>query len=52
MYLFLLTKFIIYAMGAPQSSAGNEFAGRTIGVILPDAGERCLSTVLFDHVGG
>jgi len=24
-----------------------EFAGRTIVTILPDAGERCLSTVLF-----
>ncbi len=28
-----------------------EFAGRTIVVILPDAGERYLSTDLFDGLG-
>jgi cysteine synthase A len=30
----------------------DEFAGQTIVVILPDAGERYMSTALFDHVGG
>jgi cysteine synthase A len=29
----------------------NEFAGKTIVVILPDAGERYLSTVLFEGIG-
>ena len=29
-----------------------EFAGKTIVVILPDAGERYLSTILFEGVGG
>jgi len=29
-----------------------EFAGKTIVVILPDAGERYLSTVLFEGIGG
>jgi len=28
----------------------NEFAGRNIVVILPDAGERYLSTVLFEGI--
>jgi cysteine synthase A len=28
-----------------------EFAGKTIIVILPDAGERYLSTVLFEGIG-
>ena len=30
----------------------DEFAGKTIVVILPDAGERYLSTVLFEGIGG
>jgi cysteine synthase A len=30
----------------------DEFAGKTIVVILPDAGERYLSTVLFENIGG
>lgn len=29
----------------------NEFTGQTIVVILPDAGERYLSTVLFEGIG-
>ena len=29
----------------------NEFAGKTIVVILPDAGERYLSTILFEGIG-
>ena len=29
----------------------DEFAGKTIDVILPDAGERYLSTVLFEGIG-
>ena len=29
----------------------DEFAGKTIVVILPDAGERYLSTVLFEGIG-
>jgi cysteine synthase A len=28
------------------------FAGKTIVVILPDAGERYMSTVLFEGIGG
>ncbi|NLF18926.1 MAG: pyridoxal-phosphate dependent enzyme, partial [Lentisphaerae bacterium] len=28
------------------------FAGKTIVVILPDAGERYLSTILFEGIGG
>ena len=27
-----------------------EFEGKTIAVILPDAGERYLSTALFEHL--
>ena len=30
----------------------DEFAGKTIVVILPDAGERDLSTILFEGIGG
>lgn len=30
----------------------DEFAGKTIVVILPDAGERYLSTILFENIGG
>jgi cysteine synthase A len=29
----------------------DEFAGKTIVVILPDAGERYLSTILFEGIG-
>ena len=28
----------------------DEFAGKTIVVILPDAGERYLSSILFEHI--
>jgi cysteine synthase A len=37
---------------AAQLAQQDEFAGKTIVVILPDSGERYLSTVLFDGVGG
>ena len=37
---------------ATRLAFSDEFAGKTIVVILPDAGERYMSTVLFDHVGG
>ena len=36
---------------AARLAQQEEFAGKTIVVILPDAGERYLSTVLFDGVG-
>jgi len=36
---------------AARLAKQNEFAGKTIVVILPDAGERYLSTVLFEGVG-
>jgi cysteine synthase A len=36
---------------AARLAQQDEFAGKTIVVILPDAGERYLSTVLFDGVG-
>ncbi len=37
---------------AARLSALDEFEGKTIVVILPDAGERYLSSVLFDGIGG
>lgn len=37
---------------AARLSTQDEFRGKTIVVILPDAGERYLSTVLFDGIGG
>ena len=36
---------------AAKLSTQDEFAGKTIVVILPDAGERYLSSILFDGVG-
>ena len=36
---------------ANQLARSDEFAGKTIVVVLPDAGERYLSTVLFQGVG-
>ncbi|MEI6437393.1 MAG: cysteine synthase A [Candidatus Omnitrophota bacterium] len=36
---------------ALRLAAQDEFAGKTIVVVLPDAGERYLSTVLFEGVG-
>jgi cysteine synthase A len=40
------------AAAAVRLAQQAEFAGKTIVVILPDAGERYLSTVLFEGVGG
>ncbi len=40
------------AAAAVRLAQQDEFAGKTIVVILPDAGERYLSTVLFEGVGG
>jgi cysteine synthase A len=37
---------------AARLSNLDEFEGKTIVVILPDAGERYLSSVLFDGIGG
>lgn len=36
---------------ALRLAAREEFTGKTFVVILPDAGERYLSTVLFEHIG-
>ena len=39
------------AAAALRLARQDEFAGKTIVVILPDAGERYLSTVLFENIG-
>lgn len=39
-------------VAAVRLAQNPEFAGKTIVVILPDAGERYLSTVLFEGIGG
>ncbi len=39
------------AAAAVRLAQLDEFAGKTIVVILPDAGERYLSTVLFEGIG-
>ena len=39
------------AAAAVRLAKLDEFAGKTIVVILPDAGERYLSTVLFENIG-
>jgi len=31
--------------------SGREFAGKTIVVVLPDSGERYISTILFEGIG-
>ena len=40
------------AAAAVRLAKLDEFAGKTIVVILPDAGERYLSTILFEGIGG
>lgn len=37
-------------VGAVRLAEQDEFAGKTIVVILPDSGERYLSSVLFEHI--
>lgn len=37
-------------VAAARLSEQDEFAGKTIVVVLPDAGERYLSSVLFEHI--
>ncbi len=39
------------AAAALRLAAQEEFAGKTFVVILPDAGERYLSTILFEGIG-
>jgi cysteine synthase A len=41
----------IAAAVASRLSTAQEFAGKTIVTVLPDAGERYLSTLLFEGVG-
>ena len=38
------------SLAAARLSNEEEFAGKTIVVILPDAGERYLSSAMFDHL--
>jgi len=40
------------AAAAVRLAHQDEFAGKTIVVVLPDSGERYLSTVLFEGIGG
>ena len=40
------------AAAAARLSVRPEFAGQTLVVILPDAGERYLSSVLYENIGG
>jgi cysteine synthase A len=39
------------AAAAVRLAMSSEFSGKTIVVIFPDAGERYLSTVLFEGIG-
>jgi cysteine synthase A len=40
------------AAAAVRLASLDEYAGKTLVVVLPDAGERYLSTVLFQGIGG